>query len=922
MKRRLVFALAMAGMAGFACSPPQQGVPDESSDVPQEVVIPDTAIPDAAETPVGDVAPLDEGVTSADGWAKPAGYATLRFKIDDTANRTYLDGQMKWQGSFTWNASDNTVIPASGWQPTDGPFPPLYDDGPISAGGHEPEGATQGDHVFECAVWLKADADTDFEYGAMNEFDRWIWIGPNGKFTVAKGSTDEVVAEGLTLPKFGDQDFRVTVDLNHLHKEFAGSVTPFNPATGEGNHVYLKGSANSWTPLEIQDDGQKGDATAGDGIYTYVQSTRLQAGGHDGLVATGQHVQFVFVFAVDGVSADDGQEYKVTDAATGVHCPIEGVAAASGPTGQLVAETVVFERDSKGKVFNTGFVVGGGGATCAGDADCVDPAGAATLECDAGTKTCKVKGTVVVSKPNIVLVDPDKGPVSGGTEVTLTGEDFRDGATVKFGADDATQVVFKSATEVHAWSPAHAKGPVTVVLTNPDAGSTSYPNGFQFVEQVAPKLPDWGKLDAPTSVASDAGTTTQALWAEVYAKGYTENGATPVGLSAEVGYGPAGTNPMTDASWVFEPASWGHAGGTGNNNAFYSGTLNVTAAAAYAFTFRFSLDGANWLYVDSDGASGATDFSAAALGALQVNAVDPSAPKITGVSPAFGTTLGGTQVTVTGTSLTGALIVTLGGAAVTATTTADGFTFTTPAHVLGIAALSVRNGAGKTASRDDAFAFVPKGTPTPDGDLGSDWDPTWLAASTGDVSSWDPAKNAMTELRVAYDDTNLYIGVKGFCEAANAIVAYVDRDFGASTGVKDLATLTDNSGALDAAISSRLKVTVAGFGADVAVGTKGMAGATGAATDSAGWRDLAKPADFPWDAGTVATKAGGNGFEASVSLVTLFGGAKPAGGSTLAIVVRIVDADGANTNHQCLPQLVTAGDGLASDAVAIVPIRW
>ena len=46
--------------------------------------------------------------------------------------------------------------------------------------------------------------------------------------------------------------------------------------------------------------------------------------------------------------------------------------------------------------------------------------------------------------------------------------------------------------------------------------------------------------------------------------------------------------------------------------------------------------------------------------------------------------------------------------------------------------------------------------------------------------------------------------------------------------------------------------------------------ATGAATDSAGWRDLAKPADFPWDAGTVATKAGGNGFEASVSLVTLW----------------------------------------------------
>jgi hypothetical protein len=208
-----------------------------------------------------------------------------------------------------------------------------------------------------------------------------------------------------------------------------------------------------------------------------------------------------------------------------------------------------------------------------------------------------------------------------------------------------------------------------------------------------------------------------------------------------------------------------------------------------------------------------------------------------------------------------------------------------------------------------------------DGDVGADWDPAWKLATNALASDWGADKNFLTELYAAYDDTNLYVGIKGACEASNAIVGYLDRDFGAGSGAADMAGLKDDKDDLDSAISSKVKVTAVGFGAEKAFGTRGMKSVTGAMDASAGWRDLSKGDDFGWDTGSVVTKTGGNGVEASIPLATVFGGPIPSSGTRVAIVVALVGGSGDYAANQCLPGLADGGSVSAIGEVATFPVR-
>ena len=66
--------------------------------------------------------------------------------------------------------------------------------------------------------------------------------------------------------------------------------------------------------------------------------------------------------------------------------------------------------------------------------------------------------------PFVSNVSPSSGPVAGGTAVTITGTDFAAGATVKFGATAATNVVVVSSTTITATTPAGSAGAVTVTV--------------------------------------------------------------------------------------------------------------------------------------------------------------------------------------------------------------------------------------------------------------------------------------------------------------------------------------------------------------------------------------------------------------------------------------------------------------------------
>lgn len=215
-------------------------------------------------------------------------YVLVNFTVDASGRPDfYANGDLEWKGAFRVVAgtTTNEIEPDSNWG---GPFPKLWDDGPVSAGGHEPEGAVAGDDKF--GVQVRVDRPTEavtFEYGAQIADGSkgcsggcWIWIGSNGNFTV--NPDDETVdAEGLVLPPEGPYDVRLTLNTADLADGFV---------LDDGETITVKGTLNSWSSDLAYDDGTHGDETADDGVYTYVLSeneNRLK-------LAAGSVVEFIW----------------------------------------------------------------------------------------------------------------------------------------------------------------------------------------------------------------------------------------------------------------------------------------------------------------------------------------------------------------------------------------------------------------------------------------------------------------------------------------------------------------------------------------------------------------------------------------------------------------------------------------------------
>ena len=994
---------------------------------------------------VGDLAEMDTP------WV-PEGYARITFFVDDRASETFQDGDIKWTGSFAWNAADNSIVSATSWLPTDGPYPVLYDDGPVTDGGHEMGEAVAGDHIFSTEVYFKAEEATTFQYGVLNELDFWMWEGPNGEFTIPAGGTGTVHAEGLVLQPFGPIDIKITVDTGALHPDFA-YIQDWT-----GINVYLKGNMNMWTPVQIVDsgpDGGKGDDAAGDGIYTYVQSLNL--GKHTGLLLQGQHAQFTAMFSSEDEGWVEAAEYKILlegkqkGAKNGIH------AFTRCGDGDWTPAEVAWELDSWGTTENTAVEAAcefvpecetdddcGVGERCQDglcepwcdeDGDC--PEGLLCLDnlcaegchtdadCDEG-EICEDDACVVgcatdadcgpqescedgvcvsdvpISDPGISIVSPDSGPVEGGSLVTVTGSDFQDGAAVSFGGAAATTVDVKGPTELTCVTPAHAAGKVDVKLTNPDTGTTTFLKGFTYVDeadapvidwidpvngpvtggtQVAvhgqnfqpnptvffgtkqatmlefkdsttvwatspsgalgavgirlvnldaqedtlagaftyvPNVPDYAKILAPLAVTAFTGGALPTLYAEVYEPGMTEGMGAAPGMQAQLVYGAPGWDPSVDMlGWTVVAAVYGS--DNGNNDIWTVDGLSFDAPGTFAFAFRFSLDGEHWIWADSDGSQ--NGFEPDLLGTLEV--LDPGDDLVLlAAAPGFGAVTGGTVVTVTGANFTEAMTVEVGGEAATFVfDDAGSVDVTTPPNVAGPADIVFTLPGGESDILEGGFEYVLSGTMTVDGDL-ADWGPAYLVATNSVVSDWDPALNALTELRVAYDDENLYVAVSGTAESLNYILGYVDVDFGAATGVTDMSTLADNggNGDLDDALSNVVTVTAAGFGAEFGFGAQGSSEvAPGALVATGGWRSLDPPDDFSWLTGPVA--AGVGTLETSVVLTDLLGDAGiPSTGVQLAVAVKLSNKYGGTDgmSNQCLPECSAA---TVIDQVAVITLR-
>jgi hypothetical protein len=234
-------------------------------------------------------------------FVQPTGTVPVNLVIDDRANHVYRAGDLKWKGDFlvdeatrllttdfTWSGAAPGSLPRSGW-------PTLYDDGPWNRGGHEPIGATAGDHVWGVTVFVAPPpvGTMSYSYGVIDESyearlgNGWIWGGPNGVFDVVAGASAAVDAPGMTFPRFGFDDLAFTLDGTAL---WPGA--PWSLAS-----VTVKSSAWGWSELPMRD--------LGGGHFDFHLSPLVGRGRllpHTGLLRPGGGVEFVFVLG--------GQEYK------------------------------------------------------------------------------------------------------------------------------------------------------------------------------------------------------------------------------------------------------------------------------------------------------------------------------------------------------------------------------------------------------------------------------------------------------------------------------------------------------------------------------------------------------------------------------------------------------------------------------------
>lgn len=82
--------------------------------------------------------------------------------------------------------------------------------------------------------------------------------------------------------------------------------------------------------------------------------------------------------------------------------------------------------------------------------------------------------------PTVSSFTPRTGSTSGGTVVAITGSNFQNGATLKFGSVSAVSVTVNSSSSISAISPAHAAGDVTLTVTNPD-GQSGTADAFTYI---------------------------------------------------------------------------------------------------------------------------------------------------------------------------------------------------------------------------------------------------------------------------------------------------------------------------------------------------------------------------------------------------------------------------------------------------------
>ncbi|HET9915363.1 MAG TPA: alpha-amylase family glycosyl hydrolase, partial [Anaerolineales bacterium] len=163
-----------------------------------------------------------------------------------------------------------------------------------------------------------------------------------------------------------------------------------------------------------------------------------------------------------------------------------------------------------------------------------------------------------------------------------------------------------------------------VTALDPKGNESGYSNEVSAL----PRLTiGWANLQWPPAMTHtiSAVDRTENAYGQVWIDGVTNQpGATP-NLLAQLGFGPAGSDPNGNADWVWVNASFNV--DVGNNDEFVASML-PESTGSFDYAFRYSTtNGFDWVYADLDGTGNGYDPSQA--GKLTVNpSSDTTAPAV------------------------------------------------------------------------------------------------------------------------------------------------------------------------------------------------------------------------------------------------------------------------------------------------------
>jgi len=374
--------------------------------------------------------------------------------------------------------------------------------------------------------------------------------------------------------------------------------------------------------------------------------------------------------------------------------------------------------------------------------DTTQGAGNAGLPCDQlGHLYCFKTSIYSGPAPAIQTVSPSVGALAGGTTVIVTGSNFVNGATVTFGSSQVS-ATFIDSSHLSAVTPAHAAGPVNVIVTNPDTQTaiannaftyalgpsitsldvTSGPSGIwvlitgnNFVSAASPPL--FGgtvKFGEVLTFAYFISSTQIKVITPSHANGVVDVVVTnPDGQSATRINGFTYTSALAPTITSITPTSgptdiesviitgtniydgaYAKFGGVNSRNAVFKidGTLNVGTPAHAPGTVDVTV-------VNPDGQS-----------ATRTNGYTFMGPSITSVFPSYGQTSGGITASITGTNFAtffGNPAVKFGANSATVTYASNTqISVTLPAGNFGTVDITVTDPDGYSATKANAFTYM------------------------------------------------------------------------------------------------------------------------------------------------------------------------------------------------------------------------